>query len=102
VIEERDSLFLYEYLHVWQWFLGGVKVDYIAQSWQPLLDDCKQQVFYQGLCNRHVMIRWCDSSLLIITTKRSRGYIDSPFRQVMRSSMRIIKPSKHLVYFNCK
>jgi hypothetical protein len=32
----------------------------------------------------HPVIRWCDCSLLVITTKRSRGYIDSPFRQVMR------------------
>jgi hypothetical protein len=60
------------------------RVDYIARSQQSLLDDCKQQVLFQGLCNQHVMIRWCDCSLLIITTKRSRECIDNPFRQVMR------------------
>jgi hypothetical protein len=38
----------------------------------------------QGLCNQHLVIQWCDCSLLVTTTKRSRRYIDSPFQQVMR------------------
>jgi hypothetical protein len=40
-----------------------------------LLNGRKQRVLYQGLCNQHLMIRWYDQSLLVITTKEGRGYI---------------------------
>jgi hypothetical protein len=40
--------------------------------------------FVTGSATSHLTIQWCDYSLLVTTTKRSRGYIDSPFRQVVR------------------
>jgi hypothetical protein len=55
--------------------------------------------FVKDSVTSHPMIRWYDYSLLVTTTKRSRGYVDSPFQQVMRQIMRIIKSSKHLSIF---
>jgi hypothetical protein len=52
--------------------------------------------FVKDSVTSHPMIRWYDYSLLVTTTKRSRGYVDSPFQQAMRQIMRRIKSSKHL------
>jgi hypothetical protein len=49
--------------------------EYASAVRYSLLDGRKQRVLYQGLCNQHLMIRWYDQSLLVITTKEGRGYI---------------------------
>jgi hypothetical protein len=49
--------------------------EYASAVRYSLLNGRKQRVLYQGLCNQHLMIRWYDQSLLVITTKEGRGYI---------------------------
>jgi hypothetical protein len=49
--------------------------EYASAVSYSLLNGRKQRVLYQGLCNQHLMIRWYDQPLLVITTKEGRGHI---------------------------